>query len=279
MAIAIERGKLIFRKTERELRRLATQQPDQSVHNFRTTTRRLQTLLQNLVPNHNRSHKKLLKALNRLRKAAGKVRDIDVQLSALRSLKAPLEPRRKTRFIQELLEVRAKQESRLYKLLKKQDFRELQKRLKRASKDVAFDICRDPLLVAREILTSVRPATPANEETLHHYRVAVKRARYAAEFAAPSAESKEFIAQLKRLQDALGNWHDWFTLTRSAGGHLGDVTQSSLVAALHNVTRAKFRQAVAAVSAVQKNASSKTAGDRKPGTRPAQALKSHEAAA
>lgn len=264
MAIAIERGKLIFRKTERELLRLSTEQLAESVHSFRTTTRRLQTLLEYLVPDHNRNHKKLLKALNRLRKAAGKVRDIDVQLSALRSLKAPLEPRRKTQLIQELLDVRAKQESKLHKLLKKQDFREIHKRLKRASRDAAFDTCRDPLVVASEILTSVRPATPANEETLHRYRIAVKRARYAAEFASQSAESKEYIAQLKRLQDALGNWHDWFTLTRTAGDQFGDVTQSSLVAALHNITRAKFRQAVAALSVIQPNASSQAASQRKP---------------
>jgi CHAD domain-containing protein len=76
----------------------------------------------------------------------------------------------------------------------------------------------------------------------------VKRARYAAEFAPKSAASAPFIAQLKRLQDAVGNWHDWLTLTQTAAKRLGDVNQSSLVAALHNVTGGKFRHAVAAVS-------------------------------
>jgi CHAD domain-containing protein len=83
---------------------------------------------------------------------------------------------------------------------------------------------------------------------LHQYRIAVKRARYAAEFARKSVEAAQFIAQLKRLQDAVGNWHDWLTLTQTAAKRLGDVNQSSLVAALHNVTGGKFRQAVAALS-------------------------------
>ena len=48
----------------------------------------------------------------------------------------------------------------------------------------------------------------------------------------------------------VGNWHDWLTLTQTAAKRLGDVNQSSLVAALHNVTGGKFRHAVAALSAI-----------------------------
>jgi len=57
------------------------------------------------------------------------------------------------------------------------------------------------------------------------------------------------VAELKRLQDALGNWHDWMMLTETATEQLGDMNQSSLVAALNNVTRGKLRQAVAALAA------------------------------
>jgi len=252
MAIALERGKLIFRKTERELLRLSSGQPAETVHGFRTTVRRLQTLLEQLIPTRSRNQKKLLKMLNRIRKSAGKVRDIDVQLGALRSLKVPQEPRRKTQLTQGLLELRAHHEAKLRKLLKKSEIHELRKRLKRASKDVTFDSKRDPLAVAKQILSAVPlPSGPAEEKTLHHYRIAVKRARYVAEFATRSAEVTQFIAQLKRLQDALGHWHDWLTLTHTAVERLGDVTQSSLVAALHNVTHGKFRQAVAEVSKTQ----------------------------
>jgi len=83
---------------------------------------------------------------------------------------------------------------------------------------------------------------------LHQYRIVVKRARYAAELAPKSEEAERFMAQLKRLQDAVGNWHDWLTLTQTATKRIGDVNQSSLVAALHNVTGGKFRLAVAALS-------------------------------
>jgi CHAD domain-containing protein len=249
MSIAPESSQLLFRKTERALLRLSAAQDAESVHGFRTTSRRLQTLLEEVISDRDRNQKKLLKTLDRIRKRAGKVRDLDVQLTALRSLKVPQEPRRKTQLMHGLIELRAKHEKKLRKMLNKETIRQTSKRLRRASREVALEAGRDPLTVARTMLTRVvRPAGPVTEDVLHQYRIAVKRARYAAEFARKSVEAAQFIAQLKRLQDAVGNWHDWLTLTQTAAKRLGDVNQSSLVAALHNVTGGKFRQAVAALS-------------------------------
>ncbi len=152
MAISAERGKSIFRKTEKELLRLSSGHRADAVHGFRTTTRRLQTLLEQLVADNDRKHKKLLKMLNRIRKSAGKVRDIDVQLEALRSLKVHQEPRRKTQLMQSLIELRAQHERKLRKLLKKQDIRDIRKRLRRAGDSVRLDSSKDPLSVARQML-------------------------------------------------------------------------------------------------------------------------------
>jgi len=250
MTIAVERVKLIFRKMERDLLRLASGQRPDAVHGFRTTTRRLQTLLQDVMPTDERNQKKLLKALNRIRRSAGQVRDVDVQLEALRSLKVPQEPRRKTRLTQTLLELRARHARKLRKLLKKEDVHELSRRLRKASAEISSHSKHDPLEVARQTLqTATLPTDASQEDLLHRYRIVIKRARYTAEFASKSNERTQFLAQLQKLQDAIGNWHNWITLTRSATERLGDITQTSLVAALHNVTRAKLRQAVAAVSA------------------------------
>jgi CHAD domain-containing protein len=255
MSIARKHGQLVFQKMERALLKLSSGQDAESIHSFRTTSRRLQTLLEQIISKRDakrdRNQKKLVKMLDRIRRRAGKVRDLDVQLAALRSLKVPQEPRRKTQLMQGLIELRAKHEKRLQKTLNKQTIREIQKRLKRGAKQVKLEAASDPLSVARTMLAQVvRPAGPVTEDLLHQYRIVVKRARYAAEFAPKSTEAVQFMAQLKQLQDALGNWHDWLTLTQTAAERLGDVNQSSLVAALHNVTGGKFRQAVAALSAL-----------------------------
>ena len=250
MAISSEHAKRIFRKTERELDRLSSEKHAKAVHGFRTSARRLETLLEDLSLHRNRHQKKLLKTLREIRQRAGKIRDLDVQLEALRSLKVPQEPRRKTHLMQGLIELRMKREAKLRKLLRTRDIREIHKRLKQVHKAFDSEGARDPLAVAHQILTSaITAGSSMDAEKLHRCRIAVKRARYAAELAEKSAAATHFIADLKRMQDALGNWHDWQLLTETARQRLGEVNQSSLVAVLHNVTQGKFRQAVKAVSA------------------------------
>lgn len=250
MALAPECCQRVFRKLEREVEKLSAQQREDTVHSFRTSTRRLQILLEELIPERTRKQKKLLQMLRGVRKQAGKVRDLDVQLAALRSLKISLEPRRKTQLLQGLISLRATHEKKLRKTLTKQVAREICKRLKRTSKEVTVKASRDPLTAAREILSRLAPPNgPVTEDALHRCRILVKRARYAAEFAPESPAATEFITQLKRLQDILGNWHDWETLTHTAAERLGDINHSSLVAVLHNVTGGKFRQALAAIAA------------------------------
>jgi CHAD domain-containing protein len=258
MSVAAEHISLVFQKLERDLVKLSSKQTAASVHNFRTGASRLQALFQQLLPEGDRNQKKLLKMLSRMRKRAGKMRDLDVQLTALRSLKVSQEPRRKTQLMHALIELRAENEKKLRKVLTKDEIREIRKRLRRARKDLPPDQIRDPLKTARLMLAQVsRPAGPLTAEQLHRYRIITKRARYVAEFAPKSAEAEELIAQLKRAQDALGDWHDWLTLTHTAAQRLGDVHQSSLVAVLHNLAGAKFRKAVAALpSAVPSHAPS-----------------------
>jgi len=249
MSIAPKRSRVVFQKLEQDLVKLSSKPRAESVHRFRTGTRRLQILLGELSPKLDRSQKKLLKLLGRIRKRAGKVRDLDVQLAALRSLKIPREPRRKTQLVNHLIELRGQQEKKLRKAVEEGTVREIRRRLKRAGKDFDPEVSPDPLAVARGMLEAInRTDAPVTEALLHQYRILSKRARYAAEFAEPSAEAERFVAGIKRIQDALGDWHDWLTLTQTSSEHLGEVRESSLVAELHNVTGAKFRHAVAVLS-------------------------------
>jgi CHAD domain-containing protein len=249
MSIAPKRSRAVFQKLEQDLVKLSSKPLAENVHRFRTGTRRLQILLGELSPKLDRSQKKLLKLLGRIRKRAGKVRDLDVQLAALRSLKIPREPRRKTQLVNHLIELRSRQEKKLRKTVDEDNVREIRKRLKRASKNFSPEASRDPLAVARGMLEAInRGDAPVTEALLHQYRILSKRARYAAEFAEQSAAGEQFIAGVKSIQDALGDWHDWLTLTQTASERLGEVRESSLVAELHNVTGAKFRHAVAVLS-------------------------------
>jgi CHAD domain-containing protein len=268
MPIVHKRSQLVFQKLERDLLKLSSKPREENVHSFRTSTGRLRVLLEELVAERSHNQKKLLKTLGRIRKQAGKLRDLDVQLATLRSLKFAQDPRRKTELTQALIELRAEHEKKLRKILTTEAVREIRRRLKRvakkriakkkASKESGLEPGPDPLVAARKILQRVTPParpsgagplSPMSEDVLHKLRIAVKRARYAAEFAPKSVEAEHFITQLKRLQNTLGHWHDWLTLTHAASDRFGDLRESALVAAMHNVTREKFRLAVAAVTA------------------------------
>jgi CHAD domain-containing protein len=265
MSIDPKRCRAVFQKLERDLVKLSSKPQAQSVHRFRTGTRRLQILLGELSPKLGRNEKKLLKLLSRIRKRAGKVRDLDVQSAALRSLKVPREPRRKTQLVNQLIELRAQQEKKLRKAVDGPTVREILKRLKRAGKGFDPESARDPLAVAQAMLQSIQRASePLSETVLHQYRILSKRARYAAEFAPPSTAADRFIAEIKRIQDASGDWHDWLTLTETADQRLGDVRESPLVAELHNVTGAKYRHAVSVLSNVRSQAPTSSQSVAKP---------------
>ena len=97
MPIDQERRRTAFRKLDRQLSKLSKGTAPNSIHKFRTYSRRVEALIDQLVPEPNRNDRKLLKLLGRIRKKAGRVRDLDVQMSSLRSLKIPQDAARKSR--------------------------------------------------------------------------------------------------------------------------------------------------------------------------------------
>jgi len=258
MPIDLKRSRLVFQRLARELTKLAKNQTPESVHKFRTNSRRVEALLSEVVPQLNRNDKKLLKLLSRLRKKAGRVRDLDVEISSLRSLKIPEGNGHKSEFVSALVQERAKHEQKLAKAFNRKTAGELRKRLKRAVSEIDIPKDTDPLKLTLNKLAKLgRDHATLSERTLHQYRIIGKRARYIAELADHDAEAKRVVDQLKHMQDVIGDWHDWLKLTQKAEALFGGVRDSALVAMLRNVTQAKFRQSVDAVAETRVAFSSK----------------------
>jgi CHAD domain-containing protein len=233
-----------FDKLKSHLSKLPESSAPESVHRFRTYSRRVEVLLGELASDHSGNEKKLLKILAKLRKKAGKVRDLDVQSELLRSLKSPQAAEHKAQLQRFLSGERAKRQKKLIKAFDKETVAELRKRLRRAERDIEIPEKLEPVSVASGLVNQVQSDGPMNEETLHQYRIAGKRARYVAELAGNSPEAQALVGQLKSMQDGIGDWHDWLQLTAHAEKLFGSVQDSSLVAQLRNVTRAKYREAV-----------------------------------
>jgi CHAD domain-containing protein len=252
MPVDQARCRIVFEKLDGELRKLAHKLDRTSVHKVRTYSRRVEALLGELDPEPGRNDRKLLKQLARFRKQAGRVRDLDVQMSNLRGLKIASEAGQKAQLQRELAQERGKRAKKLEHSLDKGKIRELRRRLKKAAADLQFPGRPQPLTLTLHKLSELEPSRgPLTEKTLHQYRIAGKRARYLAEFAGKDPEAQRLVENLKRMQDVIGDWHDWLKLAERAEQLFGGVRDSPLVAALRNLTRAKFRQGVDAVVAMR----------------------------
>jgi CHAD domain-containing protein len=249
MPVDQSRTRLNFEKLSWQLAKLKKKTAADNVHRFRTYSRRVETLLGELVADPGRNERKLIKLLGRLRKKAGRVRDLDVQIGALRSLKIPQEPGRKSQLLRAMAEDRARREKKLWKTFNGDNVQEARKRLKRAKNRIQISGDADPLALAVQKITQLNLEYPAlTDEVLHQYRIIGKRARYLAELAAKSPESEKFVQRITHMQDMLGDWHDWLQLTEKAEKLFKNANGSPLVAALRNVSRAKFRQSVEVLS-------------------------------
>ena len=102
-----------FDKLKRHLSKLRESSAPESVHRFRTYSRRVEVLLDELGSELSGNEKKLLKLLAKLRKKAGKVRDLDVQTELLRNLKSPQAAGHKAQLQRFLSGERVKREKKL----------------------------------------------------------------------------------------------------------------------------------------------------------------------
>lgn len=198
------------------------------VHRLRTTTRRIEAQLELLtllpdLPEHARPVKKVRRLLRKLRRAAGRVRDLDVQRDLAQSRS---EEARKLRslFQQQRGEAAESLLNTLHKYQPKLT-RALEALLK--TLDTAESVTVPATHLRRLILSwyaSRAPvATQRNHRRLHDIRKAAKLARYIAE-SASSPSTRRLARTFESLQQSGGDWHDWLTLSRIAHRELGSAS-------------------------------------------------------
>jgi hypothetical protein len=92
--------------------------------------------------------------------------------------------------------------------------------------------------------------------------------------ATPSAAATTVVAQLKRVQDAIGAWHDWLTLSSRAAKALAGDASSPLRAAISSRTQARLEKALRVTASVGRRLQAfRLVGSRK-GTRSVTAIRS-----
>lgn len=248
LSVPQNQSRLVFARMNRYIGRLAKNLTPDNVHHFRTNSRRVEALIDTLAP-ETKNKSKTLKLLAKVRKRAGKVRDIDVQIALLKGLKVPDRQNHRAQLLDLLDEEHDRQTRKLSKAADASTLRELRKRLRREQEAIKFDGI-DPLRLALNALPKVGQSS-LTEKNLHDFRIGAKHARYLAELAGENSAARAFVDELKRAQNAAGEWHDALKLKERAEKQFGSASESALVSVLQNISRARFRSAsLALMSAV-----------------------------
>src|SRR5258708_28531457 len=82
---------------------------------------------------------------------------------------------------------------------------------------------------------------------LHELRISLKRIRYTAELAEESDAQRQMLEELRPVQDALGEWHDWETLVDTAEKLFKSRINCPLLVEMRSLLSARFSAAMSAV--------------------------------
>ena len=234
---------------------------EKAVHAVRTGSRRLEALLRKVLEDHrgaaglHREAEKALKQLDRIRRLAGSVRDLDVQRKLAEGIREEMSSRKSAAVREDV----AKEYERLDGYLKRRRERgadALREGLTKRELKVeqALELTAEemkgltaqgpsPLVTARRwTQRSAAKLGELDEGNLHDFRKRTKAARYVAELQKESLAAKRFARELRGVQDAIGGWHDWELLLELARDVVGE--DSLMVGALMKKRDASFRAAL-----------------------------------
>lgn len=226
------------------------------VHALRVVTLRLQAELdRDAAELPSASHQaqaifRFGKQAHRLRRVLGRVREIDVWIGMLRRLKASMSesadyvPRSSRDCIRQIERTEQRLKERR-SVLERKLLDEIEKRrvqLESAGEDAGeavevrhrtTDLHAFEQILAR--YASVAAEFPTLDEgNLHEFRKRVKTVRYLAEISAADPACSRLAVQMKQLQTAIGEWHDWQALAQevSRGRRSKDVALAELLDAM-----------------------------------------------
>jgi CHAD domain-containing protein len=214
-------------------------EPDaKAVHQLRTSTRRIEALLQKTVEDHPdakdmlRSVKKTLRDFKKVRRLAGSVRDLDVHGKLVDEL---VNDAQSTGAAVRQIDLDAVarehgQLNRYLKLKRKDAVKALQAGLENREPRLQRRLAKTAELIAGftgdtpDALTSAkiwvqRSASQFGEldkDNLHDFRKETKAARYLSELQNGTPAAEAFANKLHHIQDVVGEWHDWDMLLREA---------------------------------------------------------------
>jgi CHAD domain-containing protein len=233
---------------------LAKEPSPKYVHRLRTMVRRIESLLAFTNPDLNKKQKKTMDEMAGLRRRAGRIRDLDVQAELLGAIGNRSAAGDRKIIMDMLKRRRAKQARRFQEAVSRTKGSKFSSHMKRimAKAGASADDSRRPLDQARQQLSRLSAGFSGPDSlkpnVMHELRIGIKMVRYLAELGAASAEQRAFLSAVKSAQDALGAWHDWQELAKTAERQFGDRMNCPLLVETRALLAARYSAARAVVA-------------------------------
>ena len=251
-----------FKKLHKLLKKVGGQPTPEEVHDIRTRTRRIESTLQALPDACGRNEERLLKHATKLRRRAGKVRDMDVLSGYTRKLDIDGEQDCITELIEHLGAQRYQYGGKLVREVKRRRG-QLKPRLRKTIKKLrsalpqrrdgkADELSQEAATDVLRLSAELREPPHLNRSNLHPYRLKVKELRYLLQDAQPEPD-KQLIDTLGEVKDKIGEWHDWEELIAITENLLDKPhTGCKLVPRMREISDEKFEQALASAERMRK---------------------------
>lgn len=251
------------KQLRRDLKGFSNNPAAGEVHDLRKHTRRIESVLAAMNLDSAGNETALLSGLKVVRKRAGKVRDMDVLTTHLMDLDFKGDHDCTLRLVHHLGTERACYAAKLHSTVKRHA-PELRSRLQKSRRKLHKTVSEflqsrsdlnsagreeagplHALGVALSLSKELAGVSHLGRENLHAYRIEVKRLRYVLEMADGEAHSqRDLIDDLNRVQDAIGEWHDWVELTDIARKVLRHNRNCALLKKLRDTAERKFGEAL-----------------------------------
>ena len=245
------------------LRKNSKRPTSNAIHNLRTSTGGLETTFITVNLATKRKVKRLLRDLARVRKRAGKVRDMDVLTADTLAVRLDGEQDCLVQLVEYLGAERNKYAKKLRFEIEarrpqlRRNLNRVSKRLTSRLKQVENNPAKSdavPTTMAKAIRLASDLKSPVhlNKTNLHPYRLKVKELRNVLQLSDHTG-NEEFLEKLGEVKDAIGEWHDWAELVSIAGKLLDHGKSCKLIRDLTLTSQSKYEHALSVTSQMRRN--------------------------
>jgi len=254
MSLNTDRIEKDLRKLRNLVKKVSRNPTPEEIHRLRTRVRRFEVELQASGLDAQRKAKWLLRQLARIRKRAGKVRDMDVLTAHLSTVRIDGERDCLIQLFEFLGTKRYEKAERLHQVVNK--YRDtINKRLKKIArvleKRMGSSAANAATSAAMQSSAELATYGSLNRGNLHGYRLKLKELRNILQMG-EDAPKKEFVESLEKIKDEIGEWHDWEELNSIAAKILDHSAGCKLKRQLKGITQQKYESALSSANKLQR---------------------------